>query len=115
MSVSFKSIVDGVYITNSIATYYTAPVLTKTRLTEIVLTNSHTAAVTVDIYAVPSGGSYTNANRLFAGSSPYGLTLSPGETKLIGLNTVLEPGGTLQMLASVTNVIGCRASGYEVV
>lgn len=115
MSMTIKSLVNGVFVTNSIATYYTVPTLTKTRLTEINLTNSHTSAVTVDVYAVPSGGSYGNANRMFAGSSPYGLVLSPGETKQIGMNTYLEEGATLQMVASVTNVVGCRASGIEVV
>jgi hypothetical protein len=115
MGVTAKSLVNGVILTNSTATYYTAPALTKCKITEIVLTNTHSAAVTVGIYAVPSAGTAAAANQLFVSSSPDGLVLAIGETKIISMNTIIEAGGFLQMLASANAVVGCRASGYEIV
>jgi len=104
-----------VILTDATATYYTAPLLTKCKITEIILANTHSAPVTVGVYMVPSGGSASAANQLFVSSSPDGLVLAIGETRIFGLNTVLEASGFLQMVASVTAVVGCRASGYEIV
>ena len=115
MGVTAKSLVNGVILTSSVATYYTAPALTKCKITEIVLANTHSAAVTVGVYAVPSGGTAAAANQLFVSASPDGLVLAIGETRIFGLNTVLEAGGFLQLVASVNAVVGCRASGYEIV
>lgn len=115
MGVTAKAFVDGVVLTNSNATYYTAPALTKAKIAEIILANTHTAPVTVQIYLVPSGGAAAASNQAFISSSPDGLVLAVGETKVISLNTILEAAGFIVMAASVTAVVGCRISGYEIV
>lgn len=115
MAVNPKSLVDGVVITDSLVTLYTTPALTKTRVSEIAMTNSHTSAVTVSAHAIPAGGSAGIANRILQGVSPDGTVLSAGETLILGLSMVLEAGGFLQFVAGVTGVVGLRVSGTEIV
>jgi hypothetical protein len=114
-SITGKSLVDGVALTNSIVTYYTVPANTVTKISEMAFSNNHTAAVTIDVYIVASGGSAANANHFFIGDATSGLVLASEETKVAGLDTIMTAGATIQMLASTTAVIGCRISGIEMV
>jgi hypothetical protein len=103
------AIIDGVYITNSLATLgYTVPASTRTIVKEIVITNSHTVAVTVSIYFVPSAGSATNANRVMNEVS-----LAVAETKRFPFEKVMLAGATIHGVASVNSVVGCQISGWE--
>jgi hypothetical protein len=110
-----KALCDGVGLTNSTATYYTVPASTTTKVQEIVLSNSHTSPVTVDIYFVPSGGSAAYTNQIYIGDATAGLVLASKETKTIGLNSNLGASTTIQAKASTTTVVGMRISGYEMV
>jgi hypothetical protein len=115
MAIPAKVLSDGVGLTASTATYYTVPASTVTKVQEIILSNSHTLPVTVDIYFVPAGGTAAYTNQVFIGDSAAGLILAAKESKTIGLNTILTAGATIQAKASVATVIGTRISGYEMV
>lgn len=101
-------------IANTLTTGYTAPGSTKTRLKQINLMNDHSAAVNVDIHFVPSGGSASATNKMFKASSPNGMVLNPGETKIVFLDTVFETGEFVQFLATTTNVVSADLSGLEI-
>lgn len=106
-----RSFVNGVNLTNVAATYYTAGANTKAIITKTTFVNDDTSAVTVTINIVPSAGSAGYANRITKEKS-----LAAGEAWSCSelASHVIEAGGFINMLASVTAKIGCRISGYEV-
>jgi len=106
-----KSIVNGVNLTNAAAIYYTTPASTRAVIKKATFVNDDTIPVTVTINLVPSGGSAAYGNALIKTKS-----LAAGETWICYEmeNHELEAAGFISMLASVTEKIGCRISGYEV-
>jgi len=107
-----KSLVNGTNLTNVAATYYTAPASTKAIIKKATFCNDDAIVVTVTINLVPSGGAAAYGNRITKTKS-----LAAGETWSCPdvENHVLEAGGFISMVASVTAKIGVRISGYEVV
>ena len=107
-----KSMVNGVNLTDSAATYYTVGPGTRGIIKKATFCNDHSSVVTVTINLVPSGGSAGYANQITKTKS-----IAAGDTWACSSieNHVLEPGGFISMVASVTNKIGARISGYEVV
>jgi hypothetical protein len=107
-----KSLVDGTNLTDAAATYYTAGTGTKAIIKKATFCNDNSSVVTVTINLVPSGGSAAYGNRITKTKS-----LVAGETWSCPdvENHVLEAGGFISMLASVTAKVGVRISGYEVV
>ena len=107
-----KSFVNGVGLTDAAVTYYTVPAGTRAIIKKATFVNDDTGVVTVTINIVPSGGSAGYANQITKTKA-----LAAGETWSCSdmENHVLEAGGFISMLASVTLKIGCRISGYEVV
>lgn len=104
--------IDSQQITDSAVTYYTGPVGTISQTGELVLFNNHTENVGVNIHLVPSGDSAVAANQLY-GEDTNGLVLVPNETRRINLNQTITTGDTIEMSASVTEVITARMSGVE--
>jgi hypothetical protein len=107
-----KSFVDGTNLTDSAATYYTTPAATKAIVKRATFCNDNSIVVTVTINLVPSGGSAAYGNRITKTRA-----LAAGETWSCPdvENHVLEAGGFISMVASVTAKIGVRISGYELV
>lgn len=102
--------VDGVNLTDSATTYYTADGV-RAVIQKATFTNDDTGVVTVTINLVSSGGSATYANRITKEKAiAAGGTWSCPDI----VNHELENGGFISMLASVTAKVGCRISGYEV-
>lgn len=87
----------------------------RTLFKEAVLSNGHDAAVTFDLFVVPSGDAAAHGNRMFATVS-----LDAAETKILSLNTVLEEGDSIHAKASEIGYIpgyGCvsiKISGIEI-
>ena len=107
-----KSMVDGVSLTNAAVTYYTVPSSTRGVIKKATFTNDDTEVVTVTINLVPYEGAVGYANRIVKEHAiPAGATWSCSDIQ----NHELETGGFISMVASVTNKIGCRISGYEVI
>lgn len=112
MSYTAKSLVDGTNLTDAAAVYYTAPTGTKAVIKKATFCNDHSSVVTVTINLVPSGGSAAYGNQITKTKS-----LAAGETwNCVDVeNHVLEESGFISMVASVTEKIGVRISGFEIV
>jgi hypothetical protein len=106
-----KSMVDGVGLTSSTVRYYTVPSKAQAVIKKATFVNDSTTVVTVTINLLRVGGTAGYANRLVKAKA-----LSPGQTWICSSieNHELEAGGFISMLASVTEKVGCRISGYEV-
>ena len=106
-----KSLVNGVSLTDAAATYYTVGANTRGVITKATFTNDDASAVTLTINLIPSAGSAGYANTIVKEKS-----LAAGETWSCSdiASHVLEASGYISMVASVTDKIGCRISGYEV-
>ncbi len=82
---------------------------------EAVLSNGYDAAVTFDLFVVPSGESATHGNRLFTTVS-----LDVAETKILSLNTVVENGDSIWAKCSDIgyipgySVVSLKISGIEI-
>lgn len=111
MSATYKELISGDYVTSSVSTGYTAPSGVVSQIHRLTFSNSHSSAVTVTVYLVSSGDSVSNAAVISNQHS-----LGSGETWSCpdAEGHVLTAGGTIQYVASTTNVVGCRCSGVEI-
>jgi|SRR3990167_2722568 len=91
----------------TIATFYTVPGSTKTRITEIIVCNAAAAGRTIRIHFVPSGGSADTSNAV-----AYDWSVPPGIPVPIPLNTWLNTGDLIRGVASAADV-SCTISGIE--
>src|SRR3990170_8095379 len=80
----------------SLTTLYTAPAVTKTRLTSMVLCNASGAGRTYRLYLVPSGGSAATGNAIYG----FDFSLPPGIPVPIPLNDWLNTGDFIHGIAS---------------
>jgi hypothetical protein len=88
---------------------YETPAASVDKLYELILCNTHTDAVTVSLWLVPSGGSRSAANKII-----HNLTLAIGETKFLSFEQRLAVGTTIHGEASVTAVVSAHAAGDRV-
>lgn len=107
-----KSMVNGVTLTSSAATYYTVGSGTRAIIKKATFTNDDSSVITVNINLVPSAGSAGYANAI-SKAHP----IAAGDTWICYEveNHELESGGFISMSASTPSKIGCRISGYEVI
>ena len=106
-----RAFVNGTNLTDSAATFYTVPASTWGIVKKATFCNDDAIPVTVTINLVPSGGSAAYGNRITKAKA-----LAAGETWSCPdvENHVMEAGGFISMVASVTAKIGVRISGFEV-
>jgi hypothetical protein len=106
-----KAMVDGVPITDSATTYYTAPANARGLIKKATFTNDHTIPVTISINVVRSGEAVGYANAISKTK-----TLAAGETWTCTdmAGHLMEASGFISMVASVTLKIGARISGFEI-
>lgn len=95
-------------LTESDATIYTVPASTTAVIKSIAICNTATAAMTVTLHAVASGGSSSVTNRILSE-----LSINAGETILLSPDLYMTAGCTLRMFASVAAVVGVTVSGVE--
>lgn len=96
-------------IGTTFSTIYTVPASTTTIIKELAICNTTSSAITVNVCAVPSGGTAGTGNALI-----YGYSISANLPAFFGgMNTVLPTGVTLQVSASATGLT-ITASGVEV-
>lgn len=106
-----NTLIDGVELTTSAVTLYTADGSGNgTRINAISVINTSGGAQTYSLYIVPNGESATNPNALVLNRS-----VNSNATDLApeALNQLIPPGGTIQALASANTAISVRASGIE--
>ena len=103
--------VKGVNLTDTNYTYYTVGASARGIITKATFTNNDASAVTVTINLVPYQGAAGDENQITKEKS-----LAASETWSCPdiVSHVLETGGFISMKASITAMIGCRISGYEV-
>ena len=104
--------VDGVSLTTSDVTYYTSETTSKLIIKSAVFVNDYTSAVTISINVVPYEGTKGYANAIVKDKS-----VAPGKSLVCSelINVIVGRGEFIVMSASITEKIGCRISGYEVI
>lgn len=106
--VQFKKFLSPVFFTASAATVYTVPAASQDVLKCIDVCNTSGATVPFTVYLVPSGGSATAVNSLFASAG-----LPPNSTMHWTGTEVLNTGDFISIVAGTTNVLTFMASGLE--
>lgn len=87
---------------------YATPAGYVDKVYEILLHNSHTTGVAVELWLVPSGGSRTSSNKI------YKKTLAIDETVTLGIEQRLAAGAQIHGLASVVSVVSIHVAGDRV-
>ncbi len=110
MAVTPKGLIASQQLTGSNATYYTATNV-RTIIDKMTLCNTTAGAITATIDLVDSGGSAGATERIISARS-----IAAGETYTCpeAVGHILNPGDTIQGLASSATSITIRASGREV-
>lgn len=105
-----KTLVQGSTLTTAAAVYYTAPVGTFTRITQMSVTNTDASPHTISIYIAAD-----SAAPAVEDTSIKDKTLQAGETWVpFQINgTVLSPGCTIQAVADANSVVVMKSSGIE--
>lgn len=104
-------IIGGSQLTGSAATYYTAPANTRCVIKRLTLTNTSAGAVTATVHLVASGGTASDANTL---TKTHSIAAAETWDCVSAEGHVLEPGGTVQALASAVTSITIIGSGVEI-
>lgn len=111
MTVTAKTLFEGLQAQNAETTQYTAPSGTRTIIDKFTGTNTTAAAATLTVKLVASGGGASASNTVVSAK-----TLQPGETytfpEVVG--HVLNPGDFISTLAGTAAAITIRSSGREV-
>ena len=85
----------------------TVGVGTRAHLAGLILTNTHTAAVTVAVHNIPSAGSAQTANMICKA-----ISLAAGEMATVLLHSIcLTAGVKLHLVPSVDSVVNATLSG----
>ncbi len=96
-------------LTTSAATYYTVSASVVGNIKEVLLCNtSGSAARSVTVYFVPSGGSPAASNTVISGVS-----IASSTTVRFPFNTFLAAADTVQALASAGTDVSIRVSAVE--
>lgn len=104
--IKYREMVQGVTLTATAASVYTAPANTSATIQAATASNTTGAAVQVDLHKVPVAGSATAANKIATRIVPAGKTV----TLFDALNHKLEPG---TQLFAVGLDCGLSVSGVE--
>lgn len=101
-------------LSGSSSTLYTTPAKgaqgppPKAMVTEILVTNVHSAALAVTVYFVPVGGSAGDSTTIIPA-----VTFPANSITRIDLQTILEESGTIRGFAGTANKINLTISGIE--
>jgi hypothetical protein len=107
-----KPLIQGSVLTAGYVGYYTAPAGTSTRITQFSLTNTDVVPRSVSIYLAPS----PTVTPALADTAIVTKTLSANETWVPYqvLDAVLNPSGTIVLIASAAGVVVAKSSGVEI-
>lgn len=96
-------------LTASEVTQYTVPGATTTIVKQIIINNNSAVSVNVGISVVPSGGTATEANRIFGT-----VAVPAGDVITIDLSLVMPTGAFISAKASIGSDVNIHISGIEV-
>lgn len=109
--ITAKRLIDAARPGVAAAVAYTAPEKTRVLIKRFAACNPTAAAVSLTAYLVPAGGTASSANALISARSiAAGATLNAAELT----NQVLEPGGSIYLLATTAAALVVHASGFEI-
>lgn len=108
MSIVAISLVQATQLPSAVAAQYTAPANSRVVIKHCNFTNTTASAVTVTAYIINSGGSVTDAGKIYDAYSIAAHTAFKADS-LIG--AVLNAGDTLQCYASAATSISMNANG----
>lgn len=113
MATSPTQFINDVYLPAAAAALdsYVTPASSVDKLYEFIFCNTHTVAVGVSIWLVPSGGSAAGTNKILDATN---YVLNPGETRRFGLEQRLSPGATVHGLATVADKVSVHLAGDRV-
>lgn len=107
-----KTMVNGVALTTSMATYYTVSTssgIKTATIKDITVCNTDTSVPrTFTLNVIVSGETSQVKNTQYNQ-----VTLQPNETKTFGRSRVMNPGGFVQASASIANAIALSIDGWE--
>ena len=92
----------------SAATLYTVPGSTTPILKQVALCNTASAARTVAIYLVPSGGTASTANAIL-----YDVPVDAKSTTFVNLSAVMATSDTIEGSASVASSVTIHSFGIQ--
>ena len=104
-----KELIAATALTASAQSLYSVPTGKTTTLKTILLANYTSSAGTATIHLVPSGGTVSNANKIYGE-----VLVDANSTAQIDTNIFIPEGSSLQALASTTNKINIHVSGIEI-
>lgn len=105
-STEVKKLFHG-YVPNTAGAVYTAPSGKPTIVRNMIIHNTHSSAVQVELWIVVNGGSRTAANKILKRS------LAVDETYYIDVSNVLESLEEIHGLAGTASVVNIRLNGAE--
>lgn len=100
-------LIQGSQLSASLATYYTVPALTKTRINQLICVNTDTIVHQVSVYISPNSSVATAADIVAT------INLAPGQSYSVyqAINQVMASGGTIQAIADAVTSVTIKASG----
>ncbi len=108
MAYKTKAMCQDTYLqATSAVALYTVLAGIRAIVKEIILCNTHTAAIAVTMYYKKTGGTEAKGTFLSA------VSLAAGETKLLSLSSVLNAGDTITGFAGTTDKVTVSISGIE--
>ena len=104
-----KRLVEGSQLGTGVATFYTAPANTRTRILLVTVTNTTGTAQTVTLHLVAPGGSASASNMVTSARN-----VAAGQSVVLyEAAHNLESAGSIQALASAGTALTLMASGVE--
>lgn len=113
MAVTIDWLNTTILLTDSAATIYANPASTTTFITSITLHNTHSAAITVNLYRVPDNASAVGTAA--DGNQFLEYSLAANETLVLNDNTIIlgDTNDTIQGVASTTNKVTIFIDGVK--
>jgi hypothetical protein len=111
MAFTAKPLIQGATIGATVASYYTAPSGTTTRITQFSLTNTDTVNRTVSVYISASPSTPGTVDLIVKEK-----TIAVNETWVPypALGVTMASNGSIQLIADVAGVVVAKASGVEI-
>lgn len=105
---NLKRMTNPTQLSTSAASVYTVGAGITAVVKQVLATNTTASASTVSVHLVPTSGTATTSNLLFAA-----VPVPPNSTLVIDLATVMNAGDSLQAFAGNATTINLTVSGYE--
>lgn len=95
----------------TITTLYTVPASTRTIVKQIIVCNTTSTPISLQLHSVPNGGSATTANAII-----YNAQFTANSTTTFDLSMVMDVAGdTIRALQSAATSLTVNISGVEIV